>query len=996
VSLAARTAAWAALVLLGAATARPARAQVAGEAGRARVERAQSRSDSAKLRAGRDTASRVRTLIRWEPADSVALELMNRKGYSVVRYQANDVQFGATDRTIVLAGVKGARAGVERESTVMVADTIEYSDSAAIVNARGDTITLRDPTRNDDLTSHDGYIRYDLKRRTGTGTNVATSTKSGETWYVAAHRFGYAGDTTGTQGSAFYGKSGSITSCDDSIPHYHFLAGELKRVAGSVLVARPAILYIMDVPVMWMPFIFQDAREGRRTGILTPRFGITELVRNSPTYRRTVENVGYYFALSDYVDAATSLDWRSSAKSTTQDPGWVRLNAEMRYRWLDRFVSGRFAVSQHNLSNGNGNTAISWSHQQDFSIRSHLTASLNYVTSTTVQRQTLISPLAAVATIASQLNYQREMGNVSLSLGGIRRQYPGRPQIDQDFPSLNITSKPLTLANWLLWTPTFSFSSSQSQHLDSQGDFANRFFTRADGTLDSAKVDKSTRTTQLQFTTPFKLWDFQVAASVRASDRENDFPEIRTIVNPADTSKKFNRVFARTYLSTVDFDLGVNLPQFFQGSWNLVPSVTMGNVDPSGFLVRSERTGSRWVSQSKRLSYALSVSPTFFGLTQWGVGPIARFRHSVTTGFSYSYSPASSVSDDFLAALGKTPSGYLGSFAQNRVTLSLATNVEAKLRATADSAANNEGGRKIKMLSLTFTPLTWDFERQKHSKGGSGFASDQFGYTLRSDMLPGLDFGADYSLFQGSVLSDTAKFSPFLQSIRASFSLNAQSAVVKYFGRLFGADVDAKTGGTESASGGGALAGSRLGGTQGVAGQAIRNSVQELPTGRGFDASISFSRNRQRPPVGGRVIQYDPTIQCAPYKDLNPIQYDICVRNALAAPPQDISSTQTTGGGSFIQYPPQTNIMARTSFNLTPKWSASWSTNYDVERSQFGSQSVTLQRDLHDWRAVFGFSQAPNGAFSFTFFIALKAEPDIKFNYDRSSFGSRAGTGISQ
>ena len=990
-----RAAACAVFVFLGACPAHELLAQAGGEAGRARLERGRTRADSANLRAGRDSTTRTRTLIRWEPADSVGLELMNRRGFSVVRYQASEVQFGATDRTIVLTGSKGARAGVERESTVMVADTIEYSDSAALVNARGDTITLRDPTRNDDLIAHNGYLRYNLNERTGLATNVSTSTKSGETWYVAAHRAGFAGDTTANRGSAFYGRNGTITSCDDSIPHYHFLAGELKRVAGSVMVARPAVLYIMDVPVMWLPFIFQDGREGRRSGITTPRFGITELVRNSPTYRRTVENVGYYFALSDYLDAAGSLDWRSSAKATDQDPGWVRLNGELRYRWLDRFVSGRFAISQHDLSNGSNNTAVSWSHQQDFSIRSHLTASLNYVTSTTVQRQTVLSPLAAVATIASQLNYQREMGDVSLSLGGTRRQYPGRPQVDQDFPSLNITAKPLALTKWLLWTPTFSFSSSQSQHLDAQGDFAYRFTSRADGTLDSAKVDKNTRTTQMTLTTPFKLWDFQVAASLRASDRENDFPEIRTIVNPADTSQRFNRVFARTYLSTVDFDLGVNLPQFFQGSWNLVPSVTMSNVDPSGFLVRSERTGARWVSQSKRLSYALSVSPTFFGLTKWGLGPVARFRHSITAGMSYSYSPASSVSDDFLAALGKTNAGYLGSLAQNRVTLSLATNVEAKMRVGVDSATENQAARKLKMLSLTFTPLTWDFERQRHSKGGSGFATDQFGYTLRSDLLPGFDFGADYSLFQGSVLSDTAIFSPFLQSIRASFNLGAQSAVVRFLGRLFGSDGDSKVAGADTSRGAGILAGSRLGGTQGVAGQAIRNSVQELATGRGFEASISFSRNVQRPPVGGRVIQYDPSIQCAPYKDLNPIQYDICVRSALAAPPQD-TSTLTTGGGSFIRYPPQTNIMARTSFSLTPKWSASWSTNYDVERAQFGSQSVTLQRELHDWRAVFGFSQAPNGAFSFTFFIALKAEPDIKFNYDRSSFGSRTGPGISQ
>ncbi|MEA3246404.1 MAG: hypothetical protein U9Q74_09640, partial [Gemmatimonadota bacterium] len=121
------------------------------------------------------------------------------------------------------------------------------------------------------------------------------------------------------------------------------------------------------------------------------------------------------------------------------------------------------------------------------------------------------------------------------------------------------------------------------------------------------------------------------------------------------------------------------------------------------------------------------------------------------------------------------------------------------------------------------------------------------------------------------------------------------------------------------------------------------------------------------------------------------LQYNICVQNALATPPADVNANQTTAGGTFFRVPPQMNVQGRTSFNLTPKWSASWSTNYDFERSQFGMQSVTLQRELHDWRAVFGFTQAPNGNFSFTFFIALKAEPDLKFDYNRSSYGSQTG-----
>ena len=89
--------------------------------------------------------------------------------------------------------------------------------------------------------------------------------------------------------------------------------------------------------------------------------------------------------------------------------------------------------------------------------------------------------------------------------------------------------------------------------------------------------------------------------------------------------------------------------------------------------------------------------------------------------------------------------------------------------------------------------------------------------------------------------------------------------------------------------------------------------------------------------------------------------------------------------------PPTTSVGIRTSFNLTPKWSASWNTTYDVERSEFAAQVVTPQRDLHDWRAIFGFTQAPNGNFAFTFFISLKANPEIKLDYDRQTYRQPSG-----
>ena len=931
-------------------------------------------------------------IIKWVPDDSVMIELLKRAGYSVVRYQADTVGFEAQTRTMSLSTTDTTKAAVQRDSTLLVARDIIYNDSTKMISARGDTITMRDPARGEDVTGL-GEMTYDLTRREGRTREFSTIANSGEDWRVMAHRAAFVSDTL-TNRSTVYGRDGMITSCLDSVPHYHFLAKELKRVSASVIVARPAILYVANVPVMWLPFIFQDIRTGRRSGILTPRAGFSEVVRNSPTYRRTIENLGYYFALSDFVDAQVSVDWRSRARETAQDPGWMRLNGEFRYRWLDRFLAGNVAVSQNSLSNGSKNTAFSWSHTQEFSSRTRFSTNMNYVTNTQVQRQTMINPMQALATISSQANFTRQQGPLTINLGGTQRQYPGRDQVDRDFPSLNVASKPLTLGEWFVVTPTLAYSNSQRLNLDAVGDFSWRYVGSGAG-LDSTRLRRDSRNTSLTIGTPFKIFDFQVQSSLRYNDNANDFPEIKTLQDPNDPTQSIDRVYARTYKSSMDFDLSVGLPQFFKGTWNFAPLVALTNVDPAGMFVRSERTNGAWVSQAKRFNYGAGVSPTFFRLLP-GVGPVERMRHAVSPTLSWSYSPAISVSEAYLEALGKTSNGYLGGFAQNRVTLGLATNIEAKMRTRGDTATTGADAKKIRLVSLQFTPLTYDFERKKQT-GGSGFATERAGYTFRSDLLPGFDLGVDYSLFQGSSLSDTAVFKPYRESVRFGFDLNRNSMLVRNIARLFGASMTPGQVGTSTdigrdAMGGGLVSAMTPGqqGIGGVTGTRGRGGVQEIPTGQGFQASFSVSQQRQRPPVGGRVVTFDPREECRELEGFP--TYPFCIAQAERNRPTDLDNGSGTAGGTVFRVPPTTSVGIRTSFNLTPKWSASWNTTYDVERSEFASQVVTLQRDLHDWRAIFGFTQAPNGNFAFTFFISLKAQPEIKLDYDRQTFRQPSAT----
>lgn len=99
-----------------------------------------------------------------------------------------------------------------------------------------------------------------------------------------------------------------------------------------------------------------------------------------------------------------------------------------------------------------------------------------------------------------------------------------------------------------------------------------------------------------------------------------------------------------------------------------------------------------------------------------------------------------------------------------------------------------------------------------------------------------------------------------------------------------------------------------------------------------------------------------------------------------------VSNNDVIGGGVFVRIPPRETLSANSTFHITQKWAASWSTLYDVVNHAFASNQITLQRDLHDWRAIFSFSQSPNGNSYSSFMIANKAQPDLKFNYDKPTY----------
>jgi hypothetical protein len=182
---------------------------------------------------------------------------------------------------------------------------------------------------------------------------------------------------------------------------------------------------------------------------------------------------------------------------------------------------------------------------------------------------------------------------------------------------------------------------------------------------------------------------------------------------------------------------------------------------------------------------------------------------------------------------------------------------------------------------------------------------------------------------------------------------------------------------------------------RGLNGNQVRPGFGAIPSGQGWSVNLSYSSTRQRPPIGSNFISLPPVEErCADLLqgNQNPSLLQDCInRNGIYPGIDNNALTVGLGSPIFIN-PPLRSLQVQTSFNITPKWATQYSTTYDAVRGEVAAQTVSLQRELHDWRAIFNFTQSPNGNFAFSFFIALKAQPDLKFNFDQQSFRRAAGT----
>ncbi|MBI4420058.1 MAG: twin-arginine translocase subunit TatC [Gemmatimonadetes bacterium] len=853
------------------------------------------------------------------PADSAMRELLQRKGYRMTRFGADSLTFHAPSRQIDLTG----SALVERDGSTLEADSVRFLQNECRIAAEGE------PTLFDQGTVLVGEgMRYDTCTRRGIVADALTKfNQSGVAWFLRGH---LAIDSASTR---IYAGGSRITSSDLPLPDYHFSANRVKWVSNTIMVARPAVLYVRDVPVLWLPFIFQDMRRGRRSGILVPRFGINDIVRPNRGYRRHISNVGYYVAINDYLDAQAALDWFAGTS--------VSVNGQLQYRWLNRFVTGAVSVTRmQQTGEGDGGQRslhLQWTHQQSFNLRTRFSANVDYATSSQILRRNTIDPYLETASLRSTANFNKQFGWGALSIGGSRAQELSSGVVTQSLPNLSLQPAPINLSNSVTWSPSFSFSNDQTSH-----QFAGMLVgPPVDGVPTSDSLFATTRNSRLQLGTPLRIGRWNLPLDVSATHAFSDRRSAVILPDPDDTTRTLTRYYGEDFSTTVDWNTQIGLPTLFSGTWRLQPSVGMQNSTGGPFFLRNRFTGGDFVSQGKRFSFAVGVSPTLFGFFP-GVGPLQRIRHSLSPSLRWSYAPPANVPEAYARAIDPSKRQPLvRSPRLNTMSFGLSQTVEGKFRQAPEDTTGGREARKIKLLSLQTSALDYDFEQAKQP-GKSGWRTASISNQFTSDLLPGFSLSTSHDLWRGPVGDDTTRFSPFLTQVSARFSVSG-STLRGLAALLTGRTLGPPGPGARPDSTGLPVPGGPLGGPFArVPGSLDRLPTTNAPAGRRpLTTAITFNDQRVRFPSD----------------------------SAAAAARPEQRGNRTMG--------------LNVAFSPSPGWTVSWDTQYNFTTKEFGQHLLKLDRDLRRWHATFAFVKAPNGNFAFDFFITLLDQPDIKFQYDQ-------------
>lgn len=235
------------------------------------------------------------------------------------------------------------------------------------------------------------------------------------------------------------GKYTTAENLDD--PEYYILLRKGKIVPGKKIVTGLANLFIYNVPTpIGLPFGFFPQSEKQTSGVLIPSFG----EQNDRGY--FLQNGGYYFAISDYIDLAVLGDYYTNGSYGFR----LENNYKKRYKFGGNFGFRYESLihSERGFPDYSKSTVynLRWSHSQDGKANpsSRFSASVNLGSSTYYQNS------------INQVNIGNRLTNTLSSSVSYSKSFQGEPQVNISLTATHSQNTKTQQINMTL--PTFQGS----------------------------------------------------------------------------------------------------------------------------------------------------------------------------------------------------------------------------------------------------------------------------------------------------------------------------------------------------------------------------------------------------------------------------------------------------------------------------------------------------------------------------------------------------------
>lgn len=804
-----------------------------------------------------------------------------------IEYQGQRLLFYPEGEVILLEG----EASTAQAGTALKADRILFRSREGVVEAFGKASVSRGPSelkadslfydRESETVATFGAsalsegqsvtegldLKYDLNRRSGRlGAGVTTYVP----WILTGDDMEKIGDST------YLVQDGYFTTCDLDVPHYSFRSTDIKLRQEDVIVASPVVLYFSDIPVFYLPWYVEPATRGRHSGFLRPQIGISTLILNSGR-ERNVRDLGYYYVINDYADAAVSADWYAESRFI--------LRVDSRYNVRHSFRGDLHYESVWNRLDDERSQLIRYAHDHTFSRNTRGSVDVNWSSRRSFLRRNSFDPDEILQrAFRSAANYSTRFGWGSFVAGG-----DADFRLDSNRTTFRIPDVRLSINQRPLWGRRTRGAAGEGQPFWQI--FQYSASTSFVATVEQAQVDSLGNAL---LTIPTDSLGNEIE-----TDRE-------TIRNEQDMSGRF----------TLSGPL--NLLGVVKASPSASYSISLQNDQ----LAEDEKLGGRG-----QFSTAVSFSTKFFRVYDSGLGPVRRWRHTVSPSVGFNYSPKASL---FGARDTEAAREALTDVLTANVSFSQDLDVKVGQGEERVALANDDRGegereeegeeertRTINLLNVTNT-FSYDFVRAREP--------DQLGWRSLSTRITtgaGRNFSVSSSFDTELVNQGSSRetFNPFIRRVTTDFSLRGGGSQGSFRQRGFddrlrGRDVVAGRGTDEETA------------------EAVEALEEAELEGEGFgpwSLNLTHSWSRTRSGDGNR---------------------------------------QSLGIGASLL--------------PSPHWSLNYRTTYDVTGGSFQGQTLALVRNLHDWQATLGvniFPAEPQDRVQISFSVFLRDVPDLELPY---------------